>query len=600
MDQFQETTDAISSPPPTQGRNITDKNKINTNKNSQEKTQEKPSETVTHESTKQKPSERNDRHMPAPRELVADLCSLTEDYELALGELRGEKLVFIRLPALEPSGGAPLPRASATPWTDLRSLECEQHLQRISARQFDRGATREVTSEVVRHLEGKGLDLAPRPMATRIGFVKEKLYIDLGCKLGLAVEIDPLNSSGYRVISDPPLIFRRPADFGELPVPTVGGTRLIFDPYFPNLSAQSRDALLGVLLSCLSQNGCFPVTFLTGPEGSGKSVCADLIRRIIDPLKSGGGRVTLPSKVEDLMTIVASGYLATFDNASRIHPDLSDALCQVSTGGTLQVRKLYAQGQTHASYVKNPLILSSVALPHERQDLLSRSVILEFQPLGKAIKHEDEFKASFAKDLPCILGWLYSAVATSLRDARGTRVTPSSRLVETEAFVSAAEPQLGCGDGAIVSAWNRARDSATSDVKGADPVLALLQEKLPGIGCSISGTTTQLREQLVALKTDESGRVSVPSDFPKHAQAFGSHLARTATLLAAEGFELIKPAHTHAGSVRTITRIALVTTPGAVVTVTRPPAAARNATPCTVNNIPALPPQSEPILGSAA
>ena len=512
----------------------------------------------------------------------------------------GEKLVFIRLPSLEPSGGAPSQSASAVPWTDIRSLECEQHLQRISARQFSRGPTREVISDVVRHLEARGLDYDPRPMATRIGYADNKLYLDLGGSNGYAVEISPMDPVGYRVVSDPPLIFRRGRDFGELPAPTSGGYRAMFDSLFPNLTKQGRDALLGVLVGSFLPDGAYPCTFLTGPQGSGKSVTSDLIRSMIDPLKSGGGRGTLPSKVEDLMTIVASGYLATFDNASRINEDIANALCQISTGGNMQVRKLYTQGQVFTNHVRNPLLLSSVALPHDKQDLLSRSVLLEFKPLGLAMQGEGDVKARFAKDLPAILGWLCSAVALALRDASRTKVSPSSRLVAAEQFVTAAEPRLGCLNGAIVSAWNDAREAATMELKGSDSVIALLQKRLTFIGDSISGTSTFIRDELVKSKTDPNGRVSLPPDFPKTAQSFSIHLPKIGVLLEAEGLQATKGTHTNAGSAWKISRIALAPPPTGTVTVTRPFAPVISPILCAPEKTPPAFRPIESVLDSAA
>ena len=584
MDYIQSSTEAISSPSPIQGlkKNANKNTNKNINKNANKnanKTDTKtqiakptntPKQSTQHESTQEKSKKTNDRHMPKPREMVADLCSLTEDYELALGEANGEKVVFIRLPVLEPHGGAPIENSTSQPWTPIYDLDCEQHLQRISARQFDRGATKEVTAEVIRHLEGRGLDLFPQPMFRRYGFHEGKIYVDLGCKRGLAVVIDPLLPEGYQVTTDPPVVFRRTRDFGELPVPALGGNRTLLTKYFPNLSNEGKDALFGLLMSCFVPNEGFPTMILSGREGSGKSVAEDLIRLMIDPLKSGGGRTTLPLKVEDLMTVVSSGFLATFDNASKLGQEISDALCQVSTGGSLQTRKLYTQGEVYSNHVRNPVLLSSVALPHDKPDLLSRSVILEFQSLKGAVRPECDVKASFQKDLPAILGFLYPAIAKGLQDASGTRVTPSSRLIASEQFVTAAEILLGCQPGAIVSAWNLARATASAEMKGADPVVTVLQEKLKNIGQSISGTSTDLLNELIQFKTEDNGKVLLPPDFPKTAQAFGIHLAKKISLLEAEGIEVSKTVHTNSGSLRTITRVSAPPAPAWQVQIDRP------------------------------
>ncbi len=570
MDKIQETSVATSSPSPTQGL----KQNTKTQKKPNNKPNKTPNKTPTKKPKQSKKTDqnhakkRNERFMPSHRELVADLISLTEDYGLALGEYQGEKLVFWRLPAI-PSEGEPIQGNSlGSRWSPIDGKISEEHLMRISQRQLDRGPTKEVVGEVLRHVEARGLSETPRPMYRRHGFHQGKIYIDLGCDQGQTVVVDPSNPAGYCIDLDPPVLFRRTQFTGELPQPKTGGSREMFANYFPNLLDQGVDALLGLLVSCYSQ-GSFPTTFMTGPEGSGKSVGQDLIRSMIDPLKSGGGRSTLPSKIEDLMTVVGSGgFLATFDNASRISPEISDALCQISTGGNMPTRKLYAQGVVHNIFVKNPVFVTSIALPHDKPDLLSRSVILEFHPLKDLNKPESFVKDQFAKDLPCLLGYLFSAIARALRDANTTNVSPTSRLSETEKFVTAAEPLLGCGDGKIVSAWNVSRANAAGELEGSDPVIAILEERLKAIGSSISGTTTELMSKFESKAVNEKSKL--PPDFPKTAQQLGIHLKRNATLLKAAGFEVTDLPRTRHGSSKTITRVGLSPAPAWQVTVVRP------------------------------
>src|SRR5262245_896987 len=71
-------------------------------------------------------------------------------------------------------------------------------------------------------IEAKANFYAPeRIVYVRVGGLDERLYLDLGDENWRAVEIDP---TGWRVIGNPPVRFRRSAGMRPLPMPVPGGS----------------------------------------------------------------------------------------------------------------------------------------------------------------------------------------------------------------------------------------------------------------------------------------------------------------------------------------------------------------------------------------
>ena len=64
-------------------------------------------------------------------------------------------------------------------------------------------------------------DAPERQVHIRVGGLDGRLYLDLGDETWRAVEID---ATGWRVIDNPPVRFRRAAGMQPLPVPVAGGS----------------------------------------------------------------------------------------------------------------------------------------------------------------------------------------------------------------------------------------------------------------------------------------------------------------------------------------------------------------------------------------
>jgi hypothetical protein len=115
----------------------------------------------------------------------------------------------------------------------------------------------------------------------RVGGEGDKIYLDLCDKEWRAVEID---RKGWRVVSRPPIRFRRAPGMLSLPTPVKGGNIDELRP-FVNVKGGDFVLLVSFIVAALRDRGPYPGLGLKGEEGSAKSTLAKLTRDLIDPHK---------------------------------------------------------------------------------------------------------------------------------------------------------------------------------------------------------------------------------------------------------------------------------------------------------------------------
>jgi hypothetical protein len=210
------------------------------------------------------------------------------------------------------------------------------------------------------------------PVFTRLAERDGKIYIDLGNDAWEAVEID---SSGWRVISDVPVKFRRARGMAPLPYPVRNGSGVSELRRFVNVaSEQDWILLVAWLVAAFRPAGPYPVLVLHGEQGSAKSTTARLLRSLLDP--NTAPLRGEPRDLRDVMIAATNAWVLSYDNLSRIPGWLSDAFCRLATGGGFATRELYTDSEEMLFDAQRPLILNGIEELANRGDLLDRSLIL--------------------------------------------------------------------------------------------------------------------------------------------------------------------------------------------------------------------------------
>ncbi|MGZ6416244.1 MAG: hypothetical protein ACXVDW_18800 [Bacteroidia bacterium] len=148
---------------------------------------------------------------------------------------------------------------------------------------------------------------------------------------------------------------------------------------------------------------------ITGAPGSIKSSVVKMIKKILDP-----SIITIqnpPVNSKDLIVSAGNSYLLGFDNVSKLHEDIQNIFCNITTGGVSADRALTTDGDQYIIKTKNPILLTSINCSFMRQDVLQRTIIVQNHPISKEQrKTEESVKLEFRKDLPKIRGGLYRIV----------------------------------------------------------------------------------------------------------------------------------------------------------------------------------------------
>jgi hypothetical protein len=344
------------------------------------------------------------------------------------------------------------------------------------------------------------------------------------------VEID---ANGWRVISNPPVRFRRTAGMKSLPMPVSGGSINALRSFLNVRSDADFVLVVAWALACLRDRGPYPLLVLAGEQGSSKSTFSAMLRALFDP--NTASLRPLPREDRDLFIAATNGHVLAFDNVSGLPPWTSDTLCRVASGGGFATRELYTDRDEVLFDAARPVILNGIEDVVARPDLADRAVFLTLEPIAEeARRSEVELWEAFEAERPRILGALLDAVSTGLATLPHTFLEKLPRMADFALWATACEPALW-PSGTFWSAYSGNREEAVADVIDADPVAAGVRSMMAG-QTEWSGTATDFLE---ALAREAGERVAKSRSWPKNARALSGQLRRGATYLRKIGIEIV-------------------------------------------------------------
>ena len=372
-------------------------------------------------------------------------------------------------------------------------------------------------------------DAPERAVHIRVAAFDNRLYLDLCDETWRAVEID---SSGWRVIDDPPVRFRRAAGMQPLPIPVPGGSidRLRF---FVNVQSEADFVLVVAwALAVLRNRGPYPVLVLVGEQGSAKSTFSAILRRLLDP--NTAPLRALPREDRDLFIAASNGHVLVFDNVSGLLAWISDTLCRLATGGGFAVRQLYTDQDEVLFDAARPIILNGIEDIVTRQDLADRALFLTLEPIPEERRRsEAELWAAFEAERPQILGALLDAVVEGLKRLPEINLPKLPRMADFAMWATACETALWPA-GTFWSAYCGNRDEAVEAVIDTDQIAAGVRS-LMGSRTEWTGTASDL---LGALAEVAGERVAKSKTWPDNPRALSGRLRRAATFLCKMGIEI--------------------------------------------------------------
>jgi hypothetical protein len=412
----------------------------------------------------------------------------------------------------------------------VRSKSCKLWLWGLYHQHQQRQPNAQAVADALCGLESRALfDGGEHAVHIRTAEHAGKVYIDLCDDAWRAVEVD---DDGWRVVTNPPVRFRRAKAMLALPTPVNGG-RLDELRDYVNVDGDGWTLAAAWLVAAARPRGPYPLLALTAEQGAGKSTVARLLRSVIDP--STAPIRCEPRDPRDLMIAASNGWCVALDNLSYVETWLSDALCRLATGGGFGTRTLYTDDEEHIFDAMRPVVLTGIEDYVSRGDLLDRSLIV---PLPAIPEHkrrpEAELWHAWERDRPRIFGALLTAISTALARLPDMQLERLPRMADFALWSTAAEPALGIASGEFIATYTANRQSANSMVLDDSLVACTLRHWMQD-HAAWEGTAAFLLAELSLLLTEHDQR---SKRWPKSPRGLSGHLRRLAPSLRHVGIDV--------------------------------------------------------------
>lgn len=338
-----------------------------------------------------------------------------------------------------------------------------------------------------------------------------------------AVEITRV---GWSVVDQTKVRFWRPKNARPLPLPERGGD-LPELWRFANVAESDRPLVLAWLLESFRPSTDFPILELVAEQGCAKSVTQTVLRNLVDP-----NEVPLraaPKAVEDVFIAARNGWLASFNNLSRLTAQQQDALCSLATPGGYASRTLYTNGEETAWNTQRPVVINGISTLATAPDLVDRTIHIE-PPRLMEYKKSSDLWAEFTEVQPRILGALLDLFAAMLFKLPSVHIEKPPRLADFAHLGEAMMQVQGAEPGAFMALYNANREHAALRSLDASPVAQAVMSLIDQRGWW-EGTYKTLLEALASYRPDSEA-------WPRSARGLADALRRSAPSLRLAGYSV--------------------------------------------------------------
>ena len=384
-------------------------------------------------------------------------------------------------------------------------------------------------------LDGQAHRAQQREVFTRIAATENAIYYDLADEQGRTVEI---TANGWRLIERAPVAFIRPKGMLAQVAPERGGSvELLRD--LINVHTKDFPLVLAWCVGVFQLRGPRPHLAIIAEQGSGKSLQTKYLRQLIDP--NAAPTRSTPKEARDLMIGAKGNAVLAFDNLSHIPVWFSDFLCRLATGAGYGTRSLYENDEEEIFALQRPVIFNAITDVATRPDLLDRTILLELPRVPEEKrKDEQDLNALFERHAPLILGALFDAVATGLKNLADTHPENLPRMADFARWVTACAPSLGMTAKDFANAYKSNRETVRDLIAEISTVLQVLEEWLATQLANINGTiyNNKATHLLASLNRVADFETLKAPDWPKGSHALGRALKRLAPVLRSRGYNV--------------------------------------------------------------
>jgi hypothetical protein len=366
---------------------------------------------------------------------------LRQDIEFAIDEV---KKPFAKLKI---GGHYEVHAVTSQSFKDIVIELAENEFERVIAKYALESAIESISAKARRSKNFKSISIRAKYLPN-----DGKIYLDLCNEAWQVVEI---SRKGWQIIDNSPIWFKRTDDMDELPMPKFDSRNKLnverLKKYINYSNDDNFDLYVSWLLSNLMTDTSVPILILQGTAGVGKSFTSELLRTVLDPVRTLKSISRVKPKIEDIVLDTSKNRILVYDNlsAGTITAEISDLFATIATNSATSKRALYTDDGQIIVKLGRSLLFNGIDDLVKRQDLLSRSLVIELDTL-KERKPENELREGFERDHPYVLGALLNMASTALRN-KGKSTFNKSRFTDWGRFVE---------DGASAIGWDSNRFSS--------------------------------------------------------------------------------------------------------------------------------------------
>lgn len=419
---------------------------------------------------------------------------------------------------------------------NIRSKGFRNWLSNSFYKKEGKSPSAQVVADALNTIEGIGqFDRPQEEVHLRTVQKDDCIYIDLANDTWEAVEV---SGSGWKIIKDSPVHFRRTKGMLPLPYPEKDGRIEELRPFL-NLPKEEDEAvwrlLIGWLLQAAKPQGPYPILALTGEQGTAKSTISRFLRMLIDP--SMAPLRTRPKDERDLAITANNNWVLSFDNLSGMPTWFSDAACRISTGGGFATRELWTNDDECIFNLMRPIILNGIDDMIYRHDLADRTIFITLPPIPESGRiREADLMKQFSTAQSRIFGALLTALSVGLKNIGVTRLNEIPRMADFAYWIQAIEPGLPWKKGGFLQVYRENRQQIVEQAVESDTVASAIQRLIEtATNGGWEGTPNDL---LIALDEREADNVKKEKYWPKNASTLSRRLKRASSFLRKIGVDV--------------------------------------------------------------
>jgi hypothetical protein len=368
-----------------------------------------------------------------------------------------------------------------------------------------------------------------RELHNRVALYQGAIWYDLADRDWRAIRVTP---SGWDIIVDPPILFRRYSHQRPQPTPVRGGG-LHELRRFVNLRDDAHVLLCQVYLVCCFVPGIsHPIPDVHGGQGAAKTTFLRVLRRLGDP--SVLEVLSLPHDHDQLVQQLAHNWMPCYDNVTHLPDWASDALCRAATGAGIAKRELYTNDDDVIYQYRRCPGINGINTSAQKPDLLDRCLLFELEGIPRSQRRpEEEFWTDFEEARPRLLGAIFDVLSQAMALRNSIRLPGLPRMADFAVWGCAVAQALGCRQEDFLAAYDRNMEIRNDEALQASPV-AMAVVALMEARDQWEGTASQLLAELDPLAVQQRVNINARG-WPKAPHALTRAMNKVRPNLAAAG-----------------------------------------------------------------